>query len=156
MTGSLSSYNSHGGASRTGNGYCAHRNPPAHKPPHSALSGLRKEPATVVCGDRHFVPYKKFQHSVPIARPTEMTVEAPHILNTFDAYEGIYIPMSLCRKLRNSSEDLYLLRYNAVRSVHFQRTTRRYIPEQKTLQNHRCENLKSHKEIHVLISLWSI
>jgi hypothetical protein len=26
-----------------------------------------------------------------------------------------------------------------------QRTTRRHIPEEDTLQNHRCENLKSYK-----------
>jgi hypothetical protein len=30
-------------------------------------------------------------------------------------------------------------------SVDFQRTTRRYIPEDRTLHNHRCENLKSYK-----------
>jgi hypothetical protein len=30
-------------------------------------------------------------------------------------------------------------------SVDFQRTTRRYIPEDDTLHNHRCENLKSYK-----------
>jgi hypothetical protein len=30
-------------------------------------------------------------------------------------------------------------------SVAFQRTTRRYIPEDRTLHNHRCENLKSYK-----------
>jgi hypothetical protein len=29
-------------------------------------------------------------------------------------------------------------------SVDFQRTTRRYIPEDSTLHNHRCENLKSY------------
>jgi hypothetical protein len=29
-------------------------------------------------------------------------------------------------------------------SVDFQRTTRRYIPEDGTLRNHRCENLKSY------------
>jgi hypothetical protein len=29
--------------------------------------------------------------------------------------------------------------------VDFQRTTRRYIPEEGTLHNHRCENLKSYK-----------
>jgi hypothetical protein len=29
-------------------------------------------------------------------------------------------------------------------SVDFQRTTQRYIPEDSTLHNHRCENLKSH------------
>jgi hypothetical protein len=28
--------------------------------------------------------------------------------------------------------------------VDFQRTTRRYIPEDRTLHNHRCENLKSY------------
>jgi hypothetical protein len=28
-------------------------------------------------------------------------------------------------------------------TVEFQRTTRRYIPEDSTLHNHRCENLKS-------------
>jgi hypothetical protein len=27
-------------------------------------------------------------------------------------------------------------------SVEFQRTTRRYIPEERTINNHRCENLK--------------
>jgi hypothetical protein len=31
-------------------------------------------------------------------------------------------------------------------SIHFQPTTRRYIPEDGTLHNHRCENLKSYKE----------
>jgi hypothetical protein len=30
-------------------------------------------------------------------------------------------------------------------SVNFQRTTRRYIPEGRTLYNHRCENLNSYK-----------
>jgi hypothetical protein len=30
-------------------------------------------------------------------------------------------------------------------SVDSQRTTRRYIPEDGTLQNYRCENLKSYK-----------
>jgi hypothetical protein len=34
-------------------------------------------------------------------------------------------------------------------SVGFQRTTRRYIPEDKTLHNHRCENLKSYNEIMI-------
>jgi hypothetical protein len=33
-------------------------------------------------------------------------------------------------------------------SVDFQRTTRRYIPEDRTLHNHRCENLKYY-------SLWT-
>jgi hypothetical protein len=31
-------------------------------------------------------------------------------------------------------------------SVDIQRTTRRYIPEDGTLYNHRCENLKSYNE----------
>jgi hypothetical protein len=31
-----------------------------------------------------------------------------------------------------------------------QRITRRHIPEEDTLQNHRCENLKSYKKITVL------
>jgi hypothetical protein len=30
-------------------------------------------------------------------------------------------------------------------SVDFQRVTRRYIPEDSTLHNHRCENLKSYE-----------
>jgi hypothetical protein len=33
-------------------------------------------------------------------------------------------------------------------SVNFQRTTRRYIPEDSTLHNHRCENLKSYNIEH--------
>jgi hypothetical protein len=32
------------------------------------------------------------------------------------------------------------------KSVDFQQTTRRYIPEDRTLHNHRCENLKSYEE----------
>jgi hypothetical protein len=30
-------------------------------------------------------------------------------------------------------------------NVDYQRTTRRYIPEHRTLRNHRCENLKPYK-----------
>jgi hypothetical protein len=36
-------------------------------------------------------------------------------------------------------------------SVDFQRVTRRYIPEDKTLHNHRCENLKSYFHLSVLL-----
>jgi hypothetical protein len=32
--------------------------------------------------------------------------------------------------------------FSSETSVHFQRTTRRYVPEDRTLHNHRCENLK--------------
>jgi hypothetical protein len=35
--------------------------------------------------------------------------------------------------------------------VGFQRTIRRYIPEDTTLPNHRCENLKSYKSNYLLI-----
>jgi hypothetical protein len=34
--------------------------------------------------------------------------------------------------------------YYSETSVDFQRTTRRYIPEDGTLHNHRCKNLKSY------------
>jgi hypothetical protein len=36
---------------------------------------------------------------------------------------------------------------SAETSVDFQRTTRRYIPEDGTLPNHRCENLKSYRAL---------
>jgi hypothetical protein len=32
-----------------------------------------------------------------------------------------------------------------------QRTTRRHIPEEDTLQNHRCENLKSYRKRVILL-----
>jgi hypothetical protein len=35
-------------------------------------------------------------------------------------------------------------------SVGFQRNTRRYIPEDGTLHNHRCENLKSYTGIYTI------
>jgi hypothetical protein len=35
-------------------------------------------------------------------------------------------------------------KYSSEMSVDFQRTSRRCIPEDKTLHNHRCENLKSY------------
>jgi hypothetical protein len=38
--------------------------------------------------------------------------------------------------------------YASETSVHFQRTTLRYIPEDSTLHNHGCENFKSHKLQH--------
>jgi hypothetical protein len=37
------------------------------------------------------------------------------------------------------------LTFFPVTSVDFQRTTWRYIPEDRTLHNHRCENLSSYK-----------
>jgi hypothetical protein len=40
--------------------------------------------------------------------------------------------------------------FSSETSVDFQRTTRRYIPEGSTLHNHRCENLKSHKDPYVI------
>jgi hypothetical protein len=36
-------------------------------------------------------------------------------------------------------------------SVDIQRTTRRYIPEDKTLHNHRCEDLKSYNIVLVSV-----
>jgi hypothetical protein len=38
-------------------------------------------------------------------------------------------------------------------SVDFQRTTRRYIPEDRTLHNHRCENIRSYTVIAVFTSV---
>jgi hypothetical protein len=35
--------------------------------------------------------------------------------------------------------------FSSEMSVNFQRTTQRYIPEDRTLHNHRCENLNSYK-----------
>jgi hypothetical protein len=35
--------------------------------------------------------------------------------------------------------------YSSETSVDFQRNTRRYIPEDRTFRNHRCENLKLYK-----------
>jgi hypothetical protein len=39
-------------------------------------------------------------------------------------------------------------RWQAETSVDFQRTTRRYIPEDRTFHNHRCGNLKSYILMH--------
>jgi hypothetical protein len=41
------------------------------------------------------------------------------------------------------------IRRSSETSDGFQRTTRRYIPEDRTLHNHRCENLKSYIKFHV-------
>jgi hypothetical protein len=35
-------------------------------------------------------------------------------------------------------------KFSSETSVHFQQTTRRYIPENRALHNHRCENLWSY------------
>jgi hypothetical protein len=45
-------------------------------------------------------------------------------------------------------------------SVDFQRTTRRYKPEDRNLHNHRCDNLNSHRKkfdeplTNVTIDMW--
>jgi hypothetical protein len=41
-------------------------------------------------------------------------------------------------------------------SVDTQQTTRRYIPEDGTLYNHRCENRKSYISWFLLLTLWSL
>jgi hypothetical protein len=38
--------------------------------------------------------------------------------------------------------------YSSATSVQIQRTTRRYIPEDRTLHNHRCENLRSYTALY--------
>jgi hypothetical protein len=40
-------------------------------------------------------------------------------------------------------------------SADFQRTTRRYIPADRTLRNHRCVNLRSYKITYLACSLSS-
>jgi hypothetical protein len=44
--------------------------------------------------------------------------------------------------------------FSSETSVETQRTTRRHIPEDDTLQNHRCENLKSYMTVVVYIIIW--
>jgi hypothetical protein len=48
-------------------------------------------------------------------------------------------------RARNQREN----RWQADQSASRQRTIRRYIPEDVTLHNHRCENFKSYKVFHV-------
>jgi hypothetical protein len=48
-------------------------------------------------------------------------------------------------------KEFCLLGYNAMPSVGSQRTTRRYIREDRTLHNHPCENLKSYKTVFVSV-----
>jgi hypothetical protein len=38
----------------------------------------------------------------------------------------------------------------------FRRTTRRYIPEDRTLHSHRCENLKSYSSVVVVVPVHNI
>jgi hypothetical protein len=45
--------------------------------------------------------------------------------------------------------------YSSETSVDFQQTTRRYIPEDGTLYNHRCENLTSYTESNTLLMMTS-
>jgi hypothetical protein len=39
-------------------------------------------------------------------------------------------------------------------SAEFQRTTRRYIPRDRALHNHRCENLKSYAKYFTAPKIW--
>jgi hypothetical protein len=41
-------------------------------------------------------------------------------------------------------------------SVDFQRVTRRYIPQDRTLHNHRCENLESYTKNKLLLNICSL
>jgi hypothetical protein len=56
--------------------------------------------------------------------------------------------LATCFMLLSCSAYFLTLKMEAIcsseKSVHFQWTTRRYIPEDRTLHNHCCENLKSY------------
>jgi hypothetical protein len=41
-------------------------------------------------------------------------------------------------------------------SIDFQRTTRRYIPEDRALQNHRCKNLRSYKMCNLAYNFYCL
>jgi hypothetical protein len=73
-------------------------------------------------------------------------------------YENIYCSKELCLQpafplvscSAYSSTLKMDAKYSSEKSVVFQRTTLRYIPEDSTLHNHRCESLKSCKTIAVV------
>jgi hypothetical protein len=58
------------------------------------------------------------------------------IAKVIDTY--IHMPFTLQRHRQDTWEG---------KKIDFQGTTRRYVPEDRTLHNHRCENLKSYKYI---------
>jgi hypothetical protein len=66
----------------------------------------------------------------------------------FPSYWGItpYSPLKVNRGIGGSSE----------MPVHFQRTIRRYIPEDRTLHNYRCESLKSFTAMFTIVCHWSL
>jgi hypothetical protein len=55
---------------------------------------------------------------------------------------------SICRVLLTEQETSVKATDSEMflRNVGYQRITRRYIPEDDTLHNHRCKNLKSHPQ----------
>jgi hypothetical protein len=46
--------------------------------------------------------------------------------------------------------------FSSETTVDFQRPTRRYILEDRTLHNHRCENLRSYRTVHLSVSCISL
>jgi hypothetical protein len=54
---------------------------------------------------------------------------------------------TLIFSLSNSSTLKMEETHSSETSMYFQQTTRRYIPEDRTRHNHRCENLKFYKDI---------
>jgi hypothetical protein len=50
------------------------------------------------------------------------------------------------KQAASTTEQMVVVTIPSETSVDFQRNTRRYIPEDGTLHDHRCENLKSYKQ----------
>jgi hypothetical protein len=59
---------------------------------------------------------------------------------------GLHLQRSRTSQAKNQRKSRWQAKCSSETSVDFQRTTRRYIPEERTLHNHRYENLKFYIE----------
>jgi hypothetical protein len=93
-----------------------------------------------------FARCKKLIGSVK-ERYTEYRYTIKIIQNYYNLYRGIYNEEKLKLYLKNTIFWDIILKTELICSseisADFQRTTRRYIPEESTIHNHCCENLRS-------------
>jgi hypothetical protein len=87
-------------------------------------------------------------HRGLITYPNFVLTASSTLQTLWDTKSYIFSDITPCSPLKVDQRFGVICRLNlrgrTETSVDFQRTTRRYIPEVRTLHNHRCENLKSY------------
>jgi hypothetical protein len=81
-------------------------------------------------------------------RPLKRLIEIGHIFSI------AFLPKTYLQQTDTCLKSIFFWDMTPCSALSGTRTTRRHIPEEDTLQNHRCENLKSYGYMFVYLYVW--